>query len=86
MGETRKSISRANSIRRALDHHERRGVVRSWYAYAPGDKRGVRWIVELTGVGTRTFSTRETEALCAGMASSDLAAQRANLEARAEIF
>lgn len=59
---------RADRVILALETAQRVGRVRSWYAYAPGDRRGRRWVVELADVGTRSYSTREVEALCDALA------------------
>jgi hypothetical protein len=57
---------RNESIRQSLDAMEETGQVRSWYAYAPGDRRGRRWVVECAGIGTQVFSTAEVETFILG--------------------
>lgn len=60
-------MTRPERIRQALDALQADGRVRSWYAYAPGD-RGRVWVVEADG-RTRSLSTREAEAFIAGAAA-----------------
>lgn len=65
---SRKTINRHESIRRALDWHQKGGVIRSWTASSP---MGKRWVVDLFSVGTRVLTTREVEVLLMGLAAED---------------
>lgn len=66
-------MTRADRVIVARETAQRVGRVRSWYSYAPGDRRGRRWVIELAGTGTRSYSTREAEALCDALAAGEAA-------------
>jgi hypothetical protein len=67
MTKLTKKQAREDSIARALDHHQERGIVRSWDLHFV-DRR--EWVVDLYMVGWKTYSTGEAEALCAGLAAA----------------
>lgn len=54
-------MSRTEAIRSSLESLKESGIVGDWYSYAPGDRRGRRWVVDLW-----TFSTIEVEAFLVG--------------------
>jgi hypothetical protein len=59
-------MTRKDRIRQGLADCEQSGIVRSWYAQ--GYMPGLRWCVEISGVGSYTFSTAEVEAFLLGAA------------------
>lgn len=71
-------MGRNEQIRTQLEQLRADGVVRSWYAYAPGDRKGRRWVVETTGISTRVFSTREVEAFLQGVRAQVFAPEATN--------
>lgn len=58
-------MARKQRIADDLEAAKADGAVRSWYAYAPGDG-WQRWIVEVRGFGSQTFTTQQVEAYLIG--------------------
>jgi hypothetical protein len=59
---------RHDTLRARLADLERAtgGAIRLDYSYAPGDRHGVRWVLQIPGTSGRTLSTREAEAFVLG--------------------
>jgi hypothetical protein len=61
-------MPRHDVIRARLDDLERAtdGGIQLLYSYAPGDRYGKRWVLQIPGTSGRTLSTREVEAFILG--------------------
>ena len=62
--EVHTRMTRNDRIATDLDSAQADGALRSWYCYSPEGER--RWVLELAGFGTRSYSTREVEAYLTG--------------------
>jgi hypothetical protein len=61
-------VNRRQVLRERLADLERAtgGSIKLMYSYAPGDRYGVRWVLQIPGTSGRTLSTREAEAFVLG--------------------
>jgi hypothetical protein len=61
-------MTRHDVIRARLADLERAtaGGIKLLYSYAPGDRYGIRWVLQVPGTSGRTLRTREVEAFILG--------------------